>query len=69
MYTKEFIESLQNDMEIQKLNKQHFEKYGTYVGFHFDCFESVEQYKKYLKAKVEDDPDAKRYMRFISPFD
>ena len=68
MYTKEFIESLRDDEEIQKLNTEHYEKYGTYVPFHFDCFESVDMYKRYLRAKVAGDPDAKKYMRIVNPF-
>ena len=48
------METLVNDQEIAELRHEYFELYGKGCPYHWDTYDSIEQYRKYLKDKIKE---------------
>lgn len=42
------------DKEIQELKRLYHEVTGEWLGFHWDCFGSIEEYKDYMKKVIKE---------------
>lgn len=47
------IEKLK-EPEIQELRKRYHEVTGEWLGFHWDCFGSIEEYKEYMRNTINE---------------
>jgi len=48
------VERLNADEEIQKLKKQLHEMTGQSLGFNYDCYSSIDEYKEHLRECVKE---------------
>ena len=42
------------DEEVQKLRKQYHDITGEWLGFHWDCFGSIDEYKDYMRKVIKE---------------
>ena len=50
---RKIVEAIREDEEIQEMCRIILEKTGTYSGFHPECHKGLDDYKEYLRRKVE----------------
>ena len=48
------MERLKADKEIQELKKQLYELTGRSLGFNYDCYMSIDEYKDHLRECVKE---------------
>lgn len=48
------LKALRDDKEIQALRKQCHEVTGEWVSYHWECFKNFEEYKEYMRKKIEE---------------
>lgn len=48
------MEKLNSDKEIVSLRNEFFKLYGYGCPWHFECFLGIEDYRQYLKDKVQE---------------
>lgn len=48
------IDMLRNDEEAESLRKKYHEITGEWLGFHWDCFGSIEEYKEHMKKVIKE---------------
>lgn len=46
------IDVLRNDEEVAGLRKKYHQITGEWLGFHWDCFGSIDEYKDYMRKKI-----------------
>lgn len=51
---KAIVEAIREDEEIQEMCRIILEKTGKYSGFHPECHKGPDDYKEYLRRKVEE---------------
>lgn len=55
MFTKEFIDLMKNDKNLQELKSNYKEKFKKKApGFNNDEYDSYDDYKEYLRRKIEE---------------
>lgn len=66
------INALKNDKEIQKLRKHLYYITGQDLGFNYDCYSSIDEYREHLKECINAgeiivrEKDKKAFNRFNS---
>lgn len=45
---------LLRDEEVQNLKKQYHKVTGEWLGFHWDCFGSIDEYKDYMRKIIKE---------------
>ena len=48
------IDILRNDKEVQALRERYHEITGEWLGFHWDCFGSINEYKEYMRNRIKE---------------
>lgn len=51
---KVIVEAIREDEEIQEMRRIILEKTGKCSGFHPECHKGLDDYKEYLRRKVEE---------------
>ena len=51
---RKIVEAIREDEEIQEMCRIILEKTGKYSGFHPECHKGLDDYKEYLRRKVEE---------------
>lgn len=46
-----FLEELKSE-EVQSLKKRYHELYGVWIGYHWNDYGSVEEYKEHMRKKI-----------------
>lgn len=59
---KDLIDEL-NKPEMEKRRKRFQETFNEWVPFHYDCFETLEDYIKYLEESVSAGAKQEKYLR------
>lgn len=47
------IDILKNDKEVLELREQYHQITGKWLGFHWDCFGDIDEYKEYMRDFIK----------------